>query len=155
MNQRSSNRRRHAPMPFGQLVECRNGFRVAQHHSDLAPLLAQISLTLGAGLGLCHGSGRKLAHEVKAFAMRLPTGQLGSDEPAAVLAGGGDGENALLDGDSNQLARQVADFCSQFASFGNRIHVHLRGGQIPPMYESYTVTSDVSTLFDCAVQKSI
>lgn len=51
MNQRSRNRSRHAAMPCGQLVERRNGRRIAQHHGDLPATGNAGGLALSAGLG--------------------------------------------------------------------------------------------------------
>jgi hypothetical protein len=147
MNQRAANRSRHAAVLSRQLVECRNSGGVAKDNGDLPALVAQGCLALRTGLGLAHSS-RQLAHEVKALAVGLPLGQLGGNELATVPAGGLHGKDALSHCDTNQLAAGLfLQGGSKVAGLGKCcVHLTLPSGPIPPMGESYAVTSDVSTL---------
>ena len=137
MNQRSRNRRRHATVLFRQLVERRNSRRIAQHHGDLTTTGNAGGLALSAGLGLAHGS------------IRLGDFVHG-DELGAFL---GEHVHHIECRAPLTLRRNVIRHSFQRASVRSRvgadhavkIHGHLRSGEIPPMSESYTVTSDVST----------
>lgn len=146
MNQRSRNRRSYAAMLGREPVERVDGMRIPKDNGYLPALCAQRGLPLSAGLWLGHGSGRQLAHEFEAIAIRLPSGELRSHKLPAFLAGGLDGESALLDRDSDQLATGLfLERGSKGAGFSKlNVHCHLRSGRIPPMCESYTVTSDAS-----------
>lgn len=145
MNQCMSNRSCHASMLGRQLIERRNGGMVTQHYGNLPPLLAQRGLTLGTSLWRGH-SGGQLAHEVHALAVRLPASEAGRDELSAFLVSGRYREEAAFHGDSYYFASFCADGLSKGAALSkDRKHCHLRSGPIPPMGESYAVTSDVST----------
>jgi hypothetical protein len=146
MNQRSRNSRSHAAMFGRELIERIDGLRIAKDNGDLPALCAQRSLALSASLRFGHGSGRQLAHEFEALAVRLPSGELHSHKLPTFLADGFDGESALLDCDSDQIATglflQNGSKCAGFSKLG--VHGHLRSRRIPLMCESYTVTSDES-----------
>jgi hypothetical protein len=146
MNQRSRNSSRNATMPFGQLVERRDGRRIAQHHGDLAATGDAGGLALGASLGLDHGLGGELAHVNHALCVRLPAGQLLGHRLAALFRSGRDGKFALLDGYANKGSCLGTDGGGQFAALGKGlVHGLLQSGPIPLMCESYIVTSDNAT----------
>jgi hypothetical protein len=146
MNQRSGNSSRNPAMPFNQLVERRNGRRIAQHHGDLSATGNAGGLALGAGLWLDHGLGGELAHVNHALCVRLPAGQLLGHRLAAFFRGGCNGKQSLFNCDPDKLAGLGADGGSQFAALGKGlVHGLLQSGPIPLMCESYTVTSDNAT----------
>jgi len=144
MNQRSRNRRRNPLVLIGQLIKRRNGSRIAQHHGDLTATGNAGGLALGAGLWLHLRS--HLAHVLNAFGMRLPAGQLLGHRLAALFRGGCNCKQTLFNGDPDKLAGLFTKIGSKGAAFSeNLVHGLLQSGPIPPMCESYTVTSDNAT----------
>lgn len=144
MNQCSRNRRRHAAMPFGQFIERRNGRRIAQHDSNRTATRDARRLALSAGLWLGHGSDfavtlgalgesglkpfRNLNHFAAMVVRQLCVARcLELTVVVSVVEGGAAGV-----------------FSVPAIHFGKG-HITSPSGPIPPMCESYTVTSDVST----------
>lgn len=141
MNQRSRNGSRHAAMPLGQLIKRSNGGRIAKDDSNLPTLVAQRSLTLGAGLGLGHRSSLRVLRIVAAHGFSATVGHLAVRATSEQLAVDAYAERAVrFFGDRDRRANRelVGEFLAE--------HGRLRSGPIPPMSESYAVTSDVSTL---------
>ena len=138
MNQRSRNSRSYAAMLLVQLVERRNGRRIAQHDGDLTATGDAGGLALGAGLG-CHLRNHQGAGVVTAHVIRAVLGVLNSRparEGRAILA---DDEGAIRFSCNRDGGEKLGDL---FGGFD--FHGLLQSGPIPPMCESYTVTSDVS-----------
>lgn len=131
MNQRSRNRSRNPAVPFGQLVECSNSRRIAQHHGDLPATGHACRLPLSAGLGLGHSASCRRTSRangrfglaVTAATMRSISGRFSSRTAASNLA--------------------IHSAATSVVSWSNM--AILRSGPIPLMDESYIVTSDVST----------
>lgn len=140
MNQRSRNRRRHAAMSLSQLVERCNRIRVAQHNGNLASLLAKRSLTLGAGLGLGHGSSLRMRGVKAANGSRATLRNFTARPARKRLVADAHKEGSVYFG-GNGNRRADGELFSEFLAE----HGHLQIGSIPPMCESYIVTSDVST----------
>lgn len=154
MNQRSRNRSRHAAMPCGQPVECIDCNGVAQHHRDLASLISQRRLSLRACLGFGHSGRRQITHVLQALAVGLQFRQLRGDGLAPLFFGGSDRKPPLLNSDSNKVSCLFTDQGGEVSALSkNFIHDRPHSGPIPPMSESYAVTSDVSTPFDIAPQQ--
>jgi hypothetical protein len=139
MNQRSRNRRRHATMPFGQLVESRNGRRIAQHHGDLPATGNAGGLALGAGLGL-HSRIHQCVSVVAAHVRSTALGAFSRCPASYRLAVFTHDKGSFLVGRNRDDGEKLGDFLGGFD-----FHGYLRSGLIPPMCESYVVTSDVST----------
>jgi Arc/MetJ family transcription regulator len=148
MNQRMRNRSRNAAMFLGKLVERRNGNRIAQHDSDLPALRTQRRLTLRARLGLGHDLSLRVLRIVTTHGIRAAVGHVARRPTGERLAVNSHIERAIrFFGDRDRRANR-----ERFGEFLAE-HGRLRSGPIPPMSESYAVTSDVSTTFDIASQQ--
>ena len=140
MNQRSRNSRRHATMLDHQLVKRSNGRSIAQHHRDLPSTRNAGGLALGACLG------RHLMHRGRREDFATVSGQhraclcLADVERSAVLGDIAPARRSLFDSASDDRGGKAGR-----VEFGTSVHGLLHSGPIPPMGESYAVTSDVST----------
>lgn len=139
MNQCSRNCRRHAAMLLGQLVQRSNRGRIAQHHGDLATTGDAGSLTLGAGLG---------PHSVRRCGREDFTAIRGEH---GTRLGFADVERAAVSGDVAPACGSLFNGASDDRSgkagrveLRANVHGLFQSGPIPPMSESYSVTSDVS-----------
>ena len=141
MNQRSRDSRCNPTAQLGQLVERRNGRRLAQHDGDLTALGAVGFLPAG-GLGF---------HSVRTRSKQLAT-VLGVNRHSVVMV---EPERMPRWIDIHGLSSRSVD-----QELSNRfrrgawnsegwavVHGLLQSGPIPLMCESYAVTSDVSTPF--------
>lgn len=149
MNQRMRNRSRNAAMLLGQLVERRDGGRIAQHDSDLPALRTQRRLTLRAGFGLGHELSLRVLRIVTTHGIRATVGHVARRPAGERLAVNPNIERAIRffgDRDRSTNRESFGEFLAE--------HGRLRSGPIPPMSESYAVTSDVSTPFDIASQQA-
>lgn len=151
MNQCMTDRCRH-PAVFGsEFIQCGHGSRIAQHNGNLPATSDAGGLALRAGLGghwlttherfalrgatfLILGTFAKLFGRVvidfvaRLFSLRLHASQHGRALPVGV----------------RQVGVVAAEYLGNLVD--GELHVVLHGGPIPPMSESYAVTSDVSTL---------
>lgn len=141
MNKCLANRRSNTAVALRKGVKRRNGSRIAQHYGDLPALGAQRGLTLCAGLGLGHGSMFRGEEIAALLGMRFLGRLLVKPERLSALIN----PNPLPGGSVGyELGNGRREVTRHFVS-GTAVHVHLPGGPIPPMSESYAVTSDVST----------
>lgn len=163
MNQRMRNRSRNAAVLLGQLVERRDGIGVTQNHGDLPAMRAQRRLTLRAGLGFGHSSP-PCAKRCRASTAKYPAigpastvmsferPEIGTERtivnmPALTCV--------AMCGSRWRAARVVsisvkpvglATMRATSAEYSVCDMAAISSGPIPPMNESYAVTSDVSTL---------
>lgn len=171
MNQRSRNRRRNPLVLIGQLIKRRNGRRIAQHHGDLSATGNAGGLALGAGLWLVHGSAEQLLvngplvklalklgkvcadflvvvnDEVKAAIVHLFDVAVTGIEEASSLPFIAVGVHKPLRADAViRIAKVIAGGLGGLKLLeSHRGHGLLQSGLIPPMDESYIVTSDNAT----------
>jgi hypothetical protein len=140
MNQRSRNRRRNPLVLIGQLIKRRNGCRIAQHNGNLTTTGDAFGLALGAGLGL-HSVHQGRREDFATMRGKHCAGPRFTDvERAAIWADVAPARCCLFDS-----ARDDSSGKSGRVELGANVHGLLQSGVIPPMDESYTVTSDVST----------
>lgn len=135
MNQRSRNCRRHAAVLIDQLVERRNGRRVAQNHGDLTATGHAGGLALGAGLGF---HSVRQSFSIKAANVGCAAVSNLTRRPTAMwLAILANDEGSVCFSCDRDGGEQLGDFFG-----GLDFHDLLQNGLIPPMCESYAVTSD-------------
>ena len=134
MNQRSRNRRRNPLVLIGQLIKRRNGRWIAQNHGDLAATGNAFRLAFGAGLGLGHGLVR-LRDFRHLDGLRAILGK--------PIHHGEDGITTAGCGNVIRNSLQLAAFRRGVSAY-HAVEVHglLQSGGIPPMDESYIVTSN-------------
>jgi len=140
MNKRSRNRSRHTTMLVSQLIERRNSRRIAQHHGDLTTTRNAGGLALGAGLGL--HSVRRMLRVKPAHSFRALVGSFARRPAGERLAVDANEERAVSFGGDCDRSANLAEL---FNTLG--FHGFIQSRPIPPMCESYAVTSDVSTPF--------
>ena len=137
MNKRSRNRRRNPAMSFGQLVERRNGCRIAQHHGDLAATGGAFSFALGAGLWL-HSVHQGRREDFATMRGKHCAGLGFADvERAAIRGDIAPARCRLFDS-----ARDDSSGKSGRVELRTNVHGLLQSGRTPPMDESYSVTSN-------------
>ena len=129
MNQCSSNGSSRAAVFLNQLVERRNGIRIAQHDGDLTATRNTLSFALGACLGVGHTSGRlgDFRHSNVGCALAGQQGDNGTQGARAVAS-----RYVIRDG--FQFATVRRGVCADHAV---EAHNLLQSGPIPPMCESY------------------
>jgi len=139
MNQCSSNGSSRAAVFLNQLVERRNGIRIAQHDGDLTATRNTLSFALGACLGVGHASGRlgDFRHSNVDCAFASQQGDNGTQGARAVAS-----RYVIRDGlEMDAFRRGVR------ADHAVEVHGLLQTGRIPAMCESYGTLLVMSTPF--------
>ena len=138
MNQRFTNGCSNPAKSSGQRVKRGNGRRIAQHYRNLPAFVAIRGLARSACLYLRHGSMRRREQFAAVLGVnRLSAGLIEPERHAGSvhvhpLA------SCCCKHHLGQFGRYVGGIREVWAS----VHGHLRSGPIPPMSESYPITSD-------------